>query len=31
MTQNACIYQAYITSLTSISISLWTQTLFLPL
>jgi len=31
MKQNACIYQSYITSLTSVSISLRTQTLFLPL
>jgi len=31
MIQNTRIYQSYITSLTSVSISLWTQTLFLPL
>ena len=28
MIQHTCIYQYYITSLTSVSISLWTQTLF---
>jgi len=31
MTQNTSIYQSYITSLTSVSINLWTQSLFLPL
>jgi len=28
MIQNTSIYQSYITSLTSVSIRLWTQTLF---
>jgi len=31
MIQNTCFNQYYITSLTSDSISLWTQTLFIPL
>ena len=31
MIQNTCIYQSYITSLTSASISWWTQPLLLPL
>jgi len=31
MIPNTSIYQSYITSLTSVSISLWTHTLFLPL
>ena len=28
MIQKTCTYQSYITSLTSVNISLWTQTLF---
>ena len=31
MIQHTCIYQSYINSLTSVSISLWTQMLFVPL